>query len=105
MNCSDFMGLIGRACPTLDEIRNRSTKRIATGSDRTVRNNSEKGEFVEDYRIVLPDGAVRHLHIIGHPILDETGELVEYSRNGDGRDGAETGRGSGPPVARRSFGM
>jgi PAS domain S-box-containing protein len=34
--------------------------------------------LVDDYRVVLPDGAVRDLHIIGHPILDENGKLVEY---------------------------
>ncbi len=65
--------------PTLEEIRNR----IHPEDRDRVRQNREKqfpekGEFVEDYRIVLPDGAVRHVHIIGHPILAETGDLVEY---------------------------
>jgi len=27
---------------------------------------------------VLPDGTVRNIHIIGHPVLDEAGELIEY---------------------------
>src|SRR4030095_13057763 len=26
----------------------------------------------------MPDGTVRHLHSIGHPVLDSSGELVEY---------------------------
>jgi PAS domain S-box-containing protein len=38
----------------------------------------EKIEFQVDYRIVLPDGTIKHLHTIGHPILDESGELVEF---------------------------
>jgi PAS domain S-box-containing protein len=38
----------------------------------------EKTEFQVDYRIVLPDGTIKHLHTIGHPILDESGELVEF---------------------------
>jgi PAS domain-containing protein len=38
----------------------------------------ERREFVDDYRVVLPDGAVKDLHFIGHPILDENGKLVEY---------------------------
>jgi PAS domain S-box-containing protein len=38
----------------------------------------EKIEFQVDYRIVLPDGTTKHLHTIGHPILDEWGELVEF---------------------------
>ena len=38
----------------------------------------DKAEYEQDYRIVLPDGTVRHLHSIGHPVLDQAGELVEY---------------------------
>ena len=38
----------------------------------------EKIEFQVDYRIVLPDGTIKHLHTIGHPILDESCELVEF---------------------------
>jgi PAS domain S-box-containing protein len=30
-----------------------------------------------DYRIVLPDGAVRNIHEVGHPIFDASGNLVE----------------------------
>ena len=38
----------------------------------------EKTEYVHDHRILLPDGTVKHIHAIGHPVLDEAGELVEY---------------------------
>jgi PAS domain S-box-containing protein len=38
----------------------------------------DKAEYEQNYRILLPDGAVRHLHSIGHPVLDEAGRLVEY---------------------------
>ena len=30
-----------------------------------------------DYRIVLPDGAVRNIHEIGHPVFDASGNLIE----------------------------
>src|SRR5271155_3393270 len=33
--------------------------------------------FDIEYRIVLPDGAIKHLHSIGHPVLNESGDLVE----------------------------
>jgi len=39
---------------------------------------SEKADFVQDYRIVLTNGTVKHIHGIGHPVLDETGNIVEY---------------------------
>jgi PAS domain S-box-containing protein len=38
----------------------------------------EKTEFQVNYRIVLPDGTIKHLHTIGHPILNESGNLVEF---------------------------
>ncbi len=38
----------------------------------------DKAEYEQQYRIVLPDGTVRHLHSIGHPVLNKAGELVEY---------------------------
>ena len=34
--------------------------------------------FVVDFRIVLPNGTVKHVHKIGHPILAETGAIVEW---------------------------
>jgi PAS domain S-box-containing protein len=37
-----------------------------------------KADFESDYRIVLPDGSIKHIHNIGHPVLSESGELVEY---------------------------
>jgi len=39
----------------------------------------EKTVYESDYRIVLPDGTVKHLHAIGHPALNKSGELVEFS--------------------------
>src|ERR1700681_2065703 len=38
----------------------------------------EKTEFQVDYRIVLPDGTIKHLHTTGHPILTESRDLVEF---------------------------
>jgi PAS domain S-box-containing protein len=38
----------------------------------------EKADFAIDYRIVPPDGTVKHIHTIGHPVLDEAGNVIEY---------------------------
>jgi len=35
-------------------------------------------EYEHDHRIVLPDGTVKHIHAIGHPVLDENGKVAEY---------------------------
>ena len=41
-----------------------------------------KGEFDAEYRIVLRDGTIKHLHTIGHPVLNEAGDVVEYVGTG-----------------------
>lgn len=38
----------------------------------------DKSDFETDYRIVLDDGAVRDIHVLGHPVLDAVGKLVEF---------------------------
>ncbi|HSI85924.1 MAG: PAS domain-containing protein [Candidatus Methylacidiphilales bacterium] len=38
----------------------------------------EKADYEADFRIVLPDGTVRHQRSVGHPVLNEAGELVEF---------------------------
>ena len=38
----------------------------------------DKTDYAGGFRIVLPDGTVKNINMIGHPVLDETGELVEY---------------------------
>jgi len=37
-----------------------------------------KVDYSVDYRIVLSDGTLKHIHEIGHPVLDETGEVAEW---------------------------
>jgi PAS domain S-box-containing protein len=39
---------------------------------------TQKADFVADYRIVLRDDTVKYLHTVGHPVLNESGEVVEY---------------------------
>src|SRR5713226_5111500 len=38
----------------------------------------EKAEFELDYRIVHPGGDVRDVHVVGHPLLGSSGDLVEF---------------------------
>ena len=37
----------------------------------------DKGVSEGDFRIVFPDGRIKHLHSIAHPVLNESGEIVE----------------------------
>src|ERR1700733_1732801 len=46
--------------------------------DLLERAEAEKTEFQVHYRIVLWDGTIKHLHTICHPVLNESGDLVEF---------------------------
>ena len=46
--------------------------------DLFERSRIQKTDYDADYRIVLPDGTVKHLHAVGHPVLNEPGDLVEF---------------------------
>jgi len=35
-------------------------------------------EYEHDHRILLPNGTVKHLHAIGHPVVNENGNTIEY---------------------------
>jgi PAS domain S-box-containing protein len=43
--------------------------------ERAVRGQSH---FECDLRIVRPDGTIRHVHSLAHPVFNEPGELIEY---------------------------
>ncbi len=53
------------------EDRNRVDARFA----RVV---NEKVDSFDEYRVLLPDGTVKHVISSGHPILDGNGELIEF---------------------------
>jgi PAS domain S-box-containing protein len=38
----------------------------------------EKTDYQGDYRIVLPDGTIKYQHSLGRPVLNESGQLVEF---------------------------
>jgi PAS domain S-box-containing protein len=42
--------------------------------ERTIR---EKTPFKSDHRVLLQDGSIKYLHSAGHPLTDESGEVVE----------------------------
>jgi PAS domain S-box-containing protein len=43
--------------------------------DRSFR---EKSEYECDFRILRDDGTVRHIHAIGHPVINAAGEIAEF---------------------------
>src|ERR1700751_5495805 len=53
------------------EDRNRTDARFA----RVV---NEKVDSFDEYRVLLPNGTVKHVISSGHPVLDGNGELIEF---------------------------
>jgi len=49
--------------------------RIAKTLERATR---ERAEFEVDDRIILPGGEIRDVHVVGHPVLSPSGDLVEF---------------------------
>ncbi|HWZ74936.1 MAG TPA: MHYT domain-containing protein [Candidatus Sulfotelmatobacter sp.] len=43
--------------------------------DRAI---AEKSEYEVEFRILLPDGSVKHIHTVGHPVLNASRDLVQF---------------------------
>jgi PAS domain S-box-containing protein len=46
--------------------------------DRIRRGISERTDFELDYRTVNPDGTIKYVHALGHPVFNAAGDLVEF---------------------------
>ncbi len=42
----------------------------------------ERSDFEVDFRTVLPDGSIKYIRSVGHPVFSATGELVEFVGTG-----------------------
>jgi PAS domain S-box-containing protein len=82
--CSEEMfrifGLDPReSLPTRKNFRQRvhpeDRDRVDERFEKSVR---ERVDSFDEYRVLLPDGTLRHINSSGHPVLDEDGELVEF---------------------------
>jgi PAS domain S-box-containing protein len=60
---------------SLQRIHPDDRARFQQVRDRAI---SEKRDYEVEYRILLPDGAVKHIRSVGHPVLDASGNLVQF---------------------------
>jgi PAS domain S-box-containing protein len=65
--------------PTFEERRRRThpedRAKWQGAIDQAI---AEKSEYKAEFRILLPDGSVKHIHTVGHPVLNASGDLVQF---------------------------
>lgn len=57
-----------------DRIHPADRRPNAEAVARAIR---DKADFEVDFRIVLPDGSIRHIHSVGHTVVGSDGDVVE----------------------------
>jgi PAS domain S-box-containing protein len=62
--------------PTVELILQRVDPEDASSFKETVARASQDGkDFEHEHRLVMPDGAVKHLHVVAHAEGDESGQI------------------------------
>jgi PAS domain S-box-containing protein len=62
--------------PTIELILERVHPEDAASVKETIERASQEGkDFEHEYRLVMPDGAVKHVQVVAHGERDESGEL------------------------------
>jgi PAS domain S-box-containing protein len=65
--------------PTLLQLRDRIHPDDLAQFDAHLHDALDThGQIRSEFRILQPGGAVKHIDCIGHPVMSETGEFVEY---------------------------
>src|SRR4030081_2618384 len=65
--------------PTFEERRQRThpedRAKWQGAIDRAI---AEKSGYEVEFRILLPGGTVKHIHTVGHPVLNSSGDLTKF---------------------------
>jgi PAS domain S-box-containing protein len=68
----------GKMTPTWSDILERTHPEDREAIEQQAKLETMRSEDSEfDWRIVLPDGGIKHLHSISHPVMDESGQIIE----------------------------
>jgi signal transduction histidine kinase len=46
--------------------------------DRYLKALNDKEDYVTDFRVLYPDGRLKYIHLIGHPVFNDAGEITEF---------------------------
>jgi PAS domain S-box-containing protein len=68
-----------KSLPTRENFRQRIHPEDRDWVKRRLEKSlRERADAFAEYRVLLPDGTVRHINASGHPVLNEDGELIEF---------------------------
>jgi PAS domain S-box-containing protein len=59
----------------LQRIHPEDRAKWEEATDRAI---GEKSDYDVEYRILLPGGTVKYIHTVGHPVLNASGDLVQF---------------------------
>jgi PAS domain S-box-containing protein len=65
--------------PTPEERQQRTHPEDRAKWQRVIdRAIAEKSGYEMEFRILLPDGSVKHIHTVGHPVLNASGDVSQF---------------------------
>jgi C4-dicarboxylate-specific signal transduction histidine kinase len=65
--------------PTTDFVLQRTHPEDRVVAQQTIdRARQDRKDFDFEHRLLMPDGHIKHVHIVGHPAFDEVGNFVEF---------------------------
>jgi C4-dicarboxylate-specific signal transduction histidine kinase len=65
--------------PTVDFVLQRTHPQDRAVVRQTMdRARQDRKDLDFEHRLLLPDGQIKRVHIVGHPAFDETGDFVEF---------------------------
>jgi PAS domain S-box-containing protein len=64
----------GRQRSFRERVAPEDRRRVIDVAQRTIR---EKSDFEVDFKIVLPDGSVKRVRSVGHPVVNNAGDVIE----------------------------
>jgi PAS domain S-box-containing protein len=68
-----------KGLPTFDQLFHRIHPADQPGfAELTEKVIREKTEFETEHRVIDQHGAIKNVHVVGHPVLNASGDLVEF---------------------------
>jgi C4-dicarboxylate-specific signal transduction histidine kinase len=65
--------------PTIDFVLQRTHPEDRVVAQQTIdRARQDRKDLDFEHRLLMPDGHIKHVHIVGHPAFDEVGNFVEF---------------------------